>query len=647
MSPTYSTAQHTHLLCSLAILFTTGCTNLSESRFLVPKDEEPDMKSAVIMEEPDSRPDMPEEEDMRPELDMRDDGKCTRVSDCKTDLPNVVASCDSNGRCNYQCSTDEEQTWAVIQNQVIDVNGCNCEVLPEICNGEDEDCDGVPDNDLTLECEVQDGVCAGALNYCNGDSDSFNSSCSNETYREHATNNGFFFSDNVYESHRCDGLDNNCDGRVDEACCVNSSDDLIHIKDIGIAITPFKLFKHHSLPNSFFVLGASGGDVVQAVAIDQGAQEDQQPNYEASYRISATNRPQTLAQDGVQLHESQALKQLRVGSTQQGDGIIHQILLTNPSEFYNIVSHDPNVLNPKPPEDPEPPPELMWLPRVSLEDQTHPPQITSSLNDTFIGGWVNVNNPNNATTVEFRACIGRVLSQDCATHQFTYQDEFEEPQPIAIAGLKQGGRFFLFHSKNDNTYRYLVYNSISRQVAKDQLIQLSTQVTGDRHVGKSKALWVSPNQVLVSQYVWYPEHNLNQLEFALIDVDAPIERALLAQKSLVIDATRPNAVGELIVVETLENNLVVLWSENARNIKSSTLEVSSSNQLSISLPQDLAPPSLSDHSLSLNDAVFNGRHLGVLITGTRESGATLRTDFFLIASPEGSPLCPLLDEPTD
>ncbi|MBX3250309.1 MAG: SUMF1/EgtB/PvdO family nonheme iron enzyme [Myxococcales bacterium] len=85
-------------------------------------------------------------------------------------------------------------------------NGCEygCDFRgPEICNGVDDDCDGVVDEGLTVPgtfCSPL-GVCAGTVARCGGAGGWV---CDYPaTYQETET--------------RCDGLDNDCDGRTDEA----------------------------------------------------------------------------------------------------------------------------------------------------------------------------------------------------------------------------------------------------------------------------------------------------------------------------------------------------------------------------------------------------------------------------------------------
>lgn len=82
---------------------------------------------------------------------------------------------------------------------------------PELCDGKDNNCDGIIDEGLDrMPCPKQLGVCAGAVTSCvNGEVQS----CDGPT-GPYATNNPDYS-----EAEMCDGLDNNCDGIVDEGCC--------------------------------------------------------------------------------------------------------------------------------------------------------------------------------------------------------------------------------------------------------------------------------------------------------------------------------------------------------------------------------------------------------------------------------------------
>lgn len=86
---------------------------------------------------------------------------------------------------------------------------------PEICDGKDNSCNGAIDDGLdTMPCAKQLGVCQGSNTAC---VDGAVESC------DEPVNGGA----SIYESHSdlysvvelCDGVDNNCDGTIDEGCC--------------------------------------------------------------------------------------------------------------------------------------------------------------------------------------------------------------------------------------------------------------------------------------------------------------------------------------------------------------------------------------------------------------------------------------------
>jgi hypothetical protein len=77
-----------------------------------------------------------------------------------------------------------------------------------MCNGKDDDCDGVIDNVKNPpQCALQQGVCQGATQLCAG-SQGFSACDASDYYRR---NNNYELTET-----KCDGLDNDCDGQIDQ-----------------------------------------------------------------------------------------------------------------------------------------------------------------------------------------------------------------------------------------------------------------------------------------------------------------------------------------------------------------------------------------------------------------------------------------------
>ncbi|MBI5390564.1 hypothetical protein HZB02_03685 [Candidatus Woesearchaeota archaeon] len=135
---------------------------------------------------------------------------------CGNGVTEGSESCDDgnilNGDgCSSSCSRENgdrdhrggDSSWGRPRNTTQPSQNCTA----EICDGKDNDCNGfVDDNLIAPLCPKQTGLCKGAVMRCGG---SFGwLPCSTLTY-------GRDYQD-VETS--CDGIDNNCDGTLDEGC---------------------------------------------------------------------------------------------------------------------------------------------------------------------------------------------------------------------------------------------------------------------------------------------------------------------------------------------------------------------------------------------------------------------------------------------
>ena len=130
-------------------------------------------------------------------------------TDCGGDCPGcpIGGGCELGGDC---------QSGACLAGDCCQPNACGaCAPLPsEVCNGQDDDCDGQTDEAGSAgdpgtgpgaPCPLQAGVCGGSRHACRG---AVGWICDAATYEALGP----------YESDEstCDGLDNDCDGATDE-----------------------------------------------------------------------------------------------------------------------------------------------------------------------------------------------------------------------------------------------------------------------------------------------------------------------------------------------------------------------------------------------------------------------------------------------
>ncbi|MCB9599010.1 MAG: lamin tail domain-containing protein [Sandaracinus sp.] len=127
--------------------------------------------------------------------------------------------CPCEDGATQACGSDEGVCMAGTQTCTSGTFGaCVGEVGPmgESCNGLDDDCDGMMDEpgDLTPPaCPLQQGVCAGSVRACGGVAGWI--ACSGVAS---------YGGDYQATETLCDGLDNDCDGIVDEGCtCIDGA----------------------------------------------------------------------------------------------------------------------------------------------------------------------------------------------------------------------------------------------------------------------------------------------------------------------------------------------------------------------------------------------------------------------------------------
>ncbi len=132
------------------------------------------------------------------------DGMVDEGCDC---VDGATQACGSSvGACERGTQTCAGGEWGACTGGVTPV--------PETCNGQDDDCNGLTDDALVAPaCALTAGVCEGSTQVCAGAA-GWTACAGTDSYGV----NYAMTEDGATNEAICDGLDNDCDGEVDDGC---------------------------------------------------------------------------------------------------------------------------------------------------------------------------------------------------------------------------------------------------------------------------------------------------------------------------------------------------------------------------------------------------------------------------------------------